>query len=79
MDVVAGTDSIPYALIDWEFAGPVDALVEVAHAAWLNAQLHDDDTAERCGLPQLRPARSSSGCCWTATASRPLIAPDSST
>ncbi len=41
----------PYALIDWEFAGPVDAEWELAQAAWLNAQLHDDDTAERLGLP----------------------------
>jgi hypothetical protein len=41
----------PVALIDFEFAGPVDALWEVAQAAWLNAQLHDDDVAERLGLP----------------------------
>lgn len=40
-----------YALIDWEYAGPVDAVWELAQAAWLNAQLHDDDIAERQGLP----------------------------
>jgi hypothetical protein len=40
-----------FALIDWEFAGPTDAVIEVAHAAWLNAQLHDDDIAELRGLP----------------------------
>jgi hypothetical protein len=34
----------PVALIDFEFAGPVDALWELAQAAWLNAQLHDDDS-----------------------------------
>lgn len=40
-----------YALIDWEFAGPVDAVQELAQAAWLNAQLHDDDVAVQHGLP----------------------------
>jgi aminoglycoside phosphotransferase (APT) family kinase protein len=39
------------ALIDWETAGPVDPLVELAQACWLNAQLHDDDIAEKHGLP----------------------------
>lgn len=38
------------ALVDWEYAGPVDALTELAYATWLNAQLHDDDVAERQGL-----------------------------
>ncbi|HEY3942879.1 MAG TPA: methyltransferase domain-containing protein [Acidimicrobiales bacterium] len=42
---------LPVALIDWELAGPVDRLAEVAHAAWTNAQLHDDDVAQRNGLP----------------------------
>lgn len=41
----------PVALIDFEFAGPVDAMWELAQAAWLNAQLHDDDVARQCGLP----------------------------
>ena len=48
---VVAQDSIPVAFIDWEFAGPVDALWELAEAAWQNAQLHDDDVAERFGLP----------------------------
>jgi Ser/Thr protein kinase RdoA (MazF antagonist) len=48
---VVAQDGIPVAFIDWEFAGPVDALWELAEAAWLNAQLHDDDVAERFGLP----------------------------
>ncbi len=42
---------IPIALIDWEFAGPVDAIWALAETAWLNAQLHDDDVAEQFGLP----------------------------
>lgn len=44
-------DRRPFALIDWEQAGPVDPLVELAQACWLNAQFHDDDIAEREGLP----------------------------
>lgn len=40
----------PVALIDWEEAGPVDPLVELAQACWLNAQLHDDDLAEMYDL-----------------------------
>jgi phosphotransferase family enzyme len=43
----------PVGLIDWEVAGPVDPLVELAQMCWLNAQLHDDDVAERAGLPPL--------------------------
>ncbi|HUG61682.1 MAG TPA: phosphotransferase [Methylomirabilota bacterium] len=41
----------PVALIDWELAGPVDRLSEVAHTVWLNAQLHDERIAARQGLP----------------------------
>ena len=40
-----------YALIDWDRAGPVDPLVELAQACWLNARLHDDIVAAREGLP----------------------------
>jgi hypothetical protein len=39
------------ALIDWENAGPVDPVVELAQASWLNAQLHDDDIAAIHDLP----------------------------
>jgi hypothetical protein len=46
-------DGRPAALVDFEFAGPVDAIWELAQAAWLNAQLHDDDVAEQFGLPDL--------------------------
>ncbi len=48
---VIAKDGIPVALIDFEFAGPVDAVWDLAQAAWLNAQLHDDDVAELHGLP----------------------------
>lgn len=48
---IIARDGRPVALIDFEFAGPVDAVWELAQAAWLNAQLHDDDIAERHGLP----------------------------
>lgn len=48
---IIARDGLPVALIDWEFAGPVHALWELAQSAWLNAQLHDDDLAERVGLP----------------------------
>jgi phosphotransferase family enzyme len=44
---------LPVALIDWETAGPVDPLVELAQLGWLNAKLHDDIVA---GLEQLPPA-----------------------
>jgi hypothetical protein len=41
---------LPVGLIDWEVAGPVRADIELAQACWLNAQLYDDDIAERVGL-----------------------------
>jgi len=47
---IVARDGLPIALIDWEVAGPVDPLVELAQASWLNAQLHDDDIVERQGL-----------------------------
>lgn len=47
---IIARDGSPVALIDFEFAGPVDAVWELAQAAWLNAQLHDD-VAEQCHLP----------------------------
>ena len=48
---LAARDGRPYAFIDWDTAGPADRLDEVAATAWLNAQLHDDDIAERQALP----------------------------
>jgi hypothetical protein len=48
---ILAVDGRPRALIDWEFAGPIDRVDEIAQAGWLNAQLHDDDVAERFGFP----------------------------
>jgi len=49
-------DGLPFALIDWDTAGPTDRLDEIAATGWWNAQLHDDDVAERTALPPA-PAR----------------------
>jgi hypothetical protein len=48
---IVAREGLPVGFIDWEFAGPVDRIDEVAQAAWLNAQLHDDDVAARNQLP----------------------------
>lgn len=50
---IVARDGLPVALIDWEYAGPIDPLVELAQACWLNAKLHDDHVAARDGLPPL--------------------------
>jgi hypothetical protein len=50
---IVARDGLPVALIDWETAGPVDPLVELAQLAWLNAKLHDDIVARREHLPPL--------------------------
>ncbi|HEU0132168.1 MAG TPA: phosphotransferase [Mycobacteriales bacterium] len=50
---VVARGGVPVAFVDWETAGPFDALWELAHTAWLNAYLHDDDVAERDGLPDV--------------------------
>ena len=47
---IVSRDGRPVALIDWEVAGPVSRDVELAQACWLNAQLVDDDIAERLNL-----------------------------
>ena len=44
-------NGLPVRLIDWEFAGPVDPLMELARVCWLFVQLADDDLAEMYGLP----------------------------
>lgn len=41
----------PVALIDWEYAGPVDPIAELARTCWLFPQLVDDDVAARWQLP----------------------------
>ena len=35
---ILARDSMPVAFIDWDNAGPVDAVWELAQVAWLNAQ-----------------------------------------
>jgi len=44
-------DGIPVGFIDWEFAGPVDHLDEVAQVAWLNVELYADDGKGQRPLP----------------------------
>jgi len=53
---IMAVDGLPVGFIDWDTAGPMDPIWELAQVAWLNAQLHDDDVAERAGLgsPQHR-------------------------
>jgi hypothetical protein len=46
-------DGRPVALIDWDTAGPVGVVWDLAQTAWLNAQLHDDELARRIELPPL--------------------------
>jgi hypothetical protein len=50
---IVSRNGLPVALIDWETAGPVDPIIELAQACWLNAQLFDDDLGERLGLGSL--------------------------
>ena len=50
---IVARDGLPVALIDWETAGPVSPLVELAQLAWLNAKLHDDIVAGIEHLPPL--------------------------
>jgi hypothetical protein len=52
-NIAAGEDGLPYAFFDWEWAGPVNPLLEVAQTGWLNAQLHDDGVARENDLPPL--------------------------
>lgn len=47
---IMAIDNSPVGFIDWDTAGPMDPIYELAQAAWLNVQLHDDDIAERIGL-----------------------------
>ena len=50
---IVAQNGLPVAFIDWETAGPVDPMVELAQLAWLNAKLHDDIVAEIEHLPPL--------------------------
>jgi Ser/Thr protein kinase RdoA (MazF antagonist) len=47
---VVSKGGLPIGLIDWEYAGLIDSLVEVAQAAWLNVRLFGDDVAKIEGL-----------------------------
>jgi hypothetical protein len=51
---IVARDGSPMAFIDWTLAGPIERRVEVAATAAWNAQLQDDDVAERHGLPDAR-------------------------
>jgi Ser/Thr protein kinase RdoA (MazF antagonist) len=51
---IVARDGLPVAFIDWVTAGPANPVEEIAATGWLNAQLHDDDIAERQGLPDAR-------------------------
>ena len=42
---------MPLALVDWEYAGPIDPLSELARVCWLFPQLHDDDVGRMQDLP----------------------------
>lgn len=42
---------MPKALIDWEYAGPIDPMVELSRICWLFPQLVDDDLAAIYDLP----------------------------
>ncbi len=44
-------NGIPKALIDWEYAGPIDPVVELCRVCWLFPQLVDDDLAALYDLP----------------------------
>lgn len=40
---IIARQGLPVGLIDWDYAGPVDALWELAEVGWLNAHLYDED------------------------------------
>ena len=42
---------MPSCLVDWEFFGPLDPLVELARVCWLFPQLVDDDLGNLYDLP----------------------------
>jgi hypothetical protein len=50
---ILARDDQPVAFIDWDDAGPIGHLSDLANVAWLNAQLHDDDVADINGLAPL--------------------------
>lgn len=46
-------DGLPFAFIDWDYAGPIDPRLEVAGTAQSNANLYSDDIIEMHNLPPL--------------------------
>jgi len=48
---ILARDARPCAFIDWDNAGPLDPLWELAHVTWQNAQLYDDDVSDANNLP----------------------------
>ena len=46
MPNIVSREDIPVGLIDGEYAGSADPLVELAQAAWLNVRPFSDDVAE---------------------------------
>jgi hypothetical protein len=48
---IVARDGAPVAFVDWDFAGPVERLDEVAEAMRLNCQLHGEDVGALRGLP----------------------------
>jgi thiamine kinase-like enzyme len=48
---ILARDGMPIAFIDWDSAGPLDPLWELAHVIWQNAQLYDDDVSTLNHLP----------------------------
>lgn len=50
---IVAIKGLPVGIIDWEYAGPVDPLIELAQTCWLNARLFSDDVADRENLPPL--------------------------
>ena len=47
---ILARDGEPIAFIDWDSAGPLDPLWELAHVTWQNAQLYDEEVRDLNGL-----------------------------
>jgi hypothetical protein len=48
---ILARDGEPVAIIDWDDAGPIGHVWDLANMVWLNAHLHDDDVVALHGLP----------------------------
>ena len=47
-------DGMPHRIVDWEYSGPLDPMVELARICWLFPQLVDDDLGQLYSLPSPR-------------------------